>query len=59
VSDADERDDERYIKTKEAARLLGISERALLRQARAGNVPGAWHLGRDWLFLRSELLRPK
>ena len=39
----------------EAARLLKVSKKRLLRHARAGQVPGT-KLGRVWRFRRSELL---
>lgn len=39
----------------EAARLLKVSKKTLLRHAREGQVPGT-KLGRVWRFRRSELL---
>ncbi len=39
----------------EAARLLKVSKKTLLRHARDGQVPGV-KLGRVWRFRRSELL---
>lgn len=40
----------------EAASLLRVSEKTLLRLARAGTLPGR-KVGREWRFLRQELLR--
>ena len=39
----------------EAAQLLKVSKKTLLRHARDGQVPGV-KLGRVWRFRRSELL---
>jgi len=39
----------------EAAQLLKVSKKTLLRHARAGRIPGA-KLGRMWRFRRTELL---
>ncbi|MCP5116010.1 MAG: helix-turn-helix domain-containing protein [bacterium] len=39
----------------EAAELLKVSKKTLLRHARGGQVPGT-KLGRVWRFRRSELL---
>ena len=39
----------------EAAHLLKVSKKTLLRHARDGRVPGV-KLGRVWRFRRSELL---
>lgn len=39
----------------EAAQLLKVSKKTLLRHARAGDIPGV-KLGRVWRFRRSELL---
>ena len=39
----------------EAAQLLKVSKKTLLRHARAGQIPGV-KLGRVWRFRRSELL---
>jgi len=39
-----------------AARLLGVSERLVLRLAREGKLP-ARKLGREWRFNRAALLR--
>lgn len=39
----------------EAAHLLKVSKKTLLRHAREGQVPGV-KLGRVWRFRRSELL---
>ena len=41
--------------TDEAAQLLKVSKKTLLRHARDGDVPGA-KVGRVWRFRRSELL---
>jgi hypothetical protein len=40
---------------QEAARLLRMSEDALMRKARAGIVPGD-KPGREWVFIREDLL---
>ena len=47
-------DDAEILNAPEAAAVLGISERLLLRLAREGSVPAA-KLGREWRFLRSAL----
>ncbi len=39
----------------EAAQLLKVSKKTLLRHARDGEIPGV-KLGRMWRFRRSELL---
>ena len=39
-----------------AARLLGLSERLVLRLAREGRLPGK-KLGKEWRFRRSAILR--
>lgn len=41
---------------EEAAQLLRISKKTLLRHARQGTVPGL-KLGRVWRFRRTELLK--
>lgn len=46
--------DAEILNAPEAAAVLGISERLLLRLAREGAVPAA-KLGREWRFLRSAL----
>ncbi len=40
---------------EEAARLLKVSTKTVLRQARAGELPAA-KVGRSWRFRRSQLL---
>ena len=47
-------EDKEILNAPEAAAVLGISERLLLRLARNGEVPGK-KLGREWRFLRSAL----
>lgn len=47
-------EDKEILNAPEAAAVLGISERLLLRLARDGEVPGK-KLGREWRFLRSAL----
>ncbi len=47
-------EDKEILNAPEAAAVLGISERLLLRLARDGEVPGK-KLGREWRFLRSSL----
>lgn len=47
-------DDKEILNAEEAAVVLGVSERLLLRLARDGEVPGK-KLGREWRFLRSAL----
>ena len=46
--------DKEILSAQEAAIVLGISERLLLRLARDGEVPGK-KLGREWRFLRSAI----
>jgi excisionase family DNA binding protein len=46
--------DKEILNAKEAAIVLGISERLLLRLARDGEIPGK-KLGREWRFLRSAI----
>ena len=46
--------DKEILNAAEAAIVLGISERLLLRLARDGEVPGK-KLGREWRFLRSSI----
>lgn len=50
VDDADE-----VLTAEEAARLLKVSTKTLLRLARNGSVPGN-KVGRVWRFRRSDLL---
>ena len=47
-------EDKEILNAVEAAAVLGVSERLLLRLARDGEVPGR-KLGREWRFLRSAL----
>lgn len=47
-------EDKEILNAGEAATVLGISQRLLLRLARDGEVPGK-KLGREWRFLRSAL----
>lgn len=47
-------EDKEILNAEEAATVLGVSERLLLRLARDGEVPGK-KLGREWRFLRSAL----
>ena len=46
--------DKEILNAQEAAIVLGISERLLLRLARDGEIPGK-KLGREWRFLRSAI----
>ena len=46
--------DKEILNAEEAAIVLGVSERLLLRLARDGEVPGK-KIGREWRFLRSSL----
>ena len=50
VDDADE-----VLTAEEAARLLKLSTKTLLRLARNGSIPGN-KVGRVWRFRRSDLL---
>lgn len=50
VDDADE-----VLTAEEAARLLKLSTKTLLRLARSGSIPGN-KVGRVWRFRRSDLL---
>lgn len=43
--------------TREAALLLRIHPKTLLRRAKAGRIPGATRELGDWRFSREELLR--
>ena len=47
--------DDEVLTPDEAARLLKVSKKTLLRHARDGVVPGT-KLGRVWRFRRSDLL---
>jgi len=47
--------DDEVLTAEEAAELLKVSTKTLLRHARDGQVPGV-KLGRVWRFRRSELL---
>jgi excisionase family DNA binding protein len=40
----------------EAAALLGLSERGAVDAARAGKLPGAARVGREWTFDRDRLV---
>ncbi len=46
--------DKEIVNADEAALILGISKRLLLKLARQGEIPGK-KLGREWRFLRSAL----
>jgi excisionase family DNA binding protein len=46
--------DKEILNAKDAAIVLGISERLVLRLARDGEIPGK-KLGREWRFLRSAI----
>ena len=46
--------DKEILNAQEAAIVLGISERLLLRLARDDEIPGK-KLGREWRFLRSAI----
>lgn len=47
---------EQPIKSAEALTILGVSRRTLQRWLNAGNVPGAFKVGRQWRFYRSLLV---
>lgn len=47
-------EDKEILNAQEAAIVLGISDRLLLRLARDGEIPGK-KLGREWRFLRSAI----
>lgn len=49
-------DDNAVLTADEAALLLQVSTKTLLRLARAGELPGR-KIGREWRFARNELLR--
>ena len=49
-----EPEDREILNAGQAAAMLGISQRLLLRLAREGEIPGL-KLGREWRFLRSAL----
>jgi excisionase family DNA binding protein len=51
-----QRGDSEILTTDEAAQVLRISKRLLLRLVREGQLPGR-KLGREWRFLRSDLRR--
>lgn len=41
--------------TREAAKILGLSERGLTRLACRGKIPGAFKVGALWRFNRAKL----
>ena len=49
-------DDDEVLSAEQAAALLKVGRKTLLRLARDGSVPGR-KVGREWRFSRSELLR--
>ena len=49
-------EDQEILNAEEAAQVLGISARLVLKLARDGEIPGK-KLGREWRFLRSALRR--
>lgn len=53
--DTDYIDKSQVLTADEAAALLRVSTKTLLREARDGRVPGK-KIGRSWRFSRSELL---
>lgn len=49
-------DENTVLTADEAAQLLHVSTKTLLRLARDGELPGR-KIGREWRFARKELLR--
>lgn len=49
-------DDNAVLTAGQAAQLLHVSTKTLLRLARDGDLPGR-KIGREWRFARTELLR--
>ncbi|MDP9442092.1 MAG: helix-turn-helix domain-containing protein [Actinomycetota bacterium] len=49
-------DENAVLTAEEAAQLLHVSTKTLLRLARDGELPGR-KIGREWRFARQELLR--
>lgn len=46
-----------YMTTQEAAEYLGLSRSLLARKAKKKNWLGAKKMGRQWFFLRSEVVQ--
>lgn len=55
MSDGKCQDGDVYLTTQEAAAFLKVSEQVLRRFVRTGEIP-AVQVGRDWRYLRSELI---